>query len=200
MGDCMIPPLAIVQARMASTRLPNKMLLDLGGKPLVQWAWDAAREAFGTPNTVVAIPSGPANDQLASVVADFGGTVFRWAGDEDDVLGRFMACAHTYRWHPAAVIVRVTADDPFKLPDLMRRVAQGERHPVELGAEAFTLEMLTAADSRYHPSMDAWAREHITHALFDTKPPPPPPGIWTIDTYADLDAARKQLAKGKPER
>ena len=168
------------------------MLLDLGGHPLIWWAWTASTVAFGPSNVVIAIPASAENDGLARVCEEMGATVFRWNGPENDVLGRFHACAHTYRWHPDSVIVRVTPDDPFKLPILMREVANGARHPVEWGAEAFTLTMLD----------DAWClpglsegREHITRVLFDFPPPRCPPGIWTIDTAADLEAARKILAE-----
>lgn len=190
----MIQPLAILQARMASSRLPGKMLLDLGARPLVWWAWKAAVDAFGRDNVVCALPVGPANNPLADAIANFGGTVYWWSGPENDVLGRFYSCAHTYRWHPDSTIVRVTADDPFKSPQVMRRVAQGERHPVELGAEAFTLSQLDAACLIWPWPYAALAREHITHAIFPGSPPPPaPPGIWTVDTAEDLADARAVL-------
>ena len=201
-------PLAIVQARIGSTRLPGKMLADLGGKPLVWWAWKAAVDAFGADNVVIAMPATRENDELEVAVLSMDApvNVFRWDGPENDVLGRFHACAHTYRWHPDSVIVRDTPDDPFKVPALMKRVAAGERHPVELGGEAFTLAMLDEAHGR--ESLTLWRndgdrerevpnarREHITRALFPDSPPPPaPPGIWTIDTREDLVAARLQLA------
>ena len=184
-----IPPLAIVQARIGSTRLPDKMLADLGGKPLVRWAWEAACSAFGAENVVCAIPSNAENVQLGHVLHAFGATVFRWDGPENDVLSRLWHCAHHYRWHPQTVIVRVTPDDPFKSPGLMREVAAGIRHPVELGGEAFTLDMLD------HASPHSSEREHITDAIFRTPPPKPPEGIWTIDTQEDLDAARERIAR-----
>lgn len=192
------PPLAIVQARIGSTRLPRKMLLDLGGHPLVYWAWNAARIAFGDEHTVVAMPASAENDELASVVEGFGGRVFRWAWPENDVLGRFHACAHTYRWHPDSVIVRVTPDDPLKSVTHLIRVAAGERLPVELGGEAFTLAMLDNAhecEVSYPPGWNK-KREHLTHALSHiADPPPAPEGCWTVDTAEDLERMRATFAK-----
>jgi spore coat polysaccharide biosynthesis protein SpsF (cytidylyltransferase family) len=186
-------PLAIVQARMGSTRLPGKMLLTLGGKPLVWWAWSAAVEAFGPENVVVAIPASAENDVLAKAVQDFGGTLFRWDGPEADVLSRFWHCAHTYRWHPDTVLIRVTPDDFLKHPGMMRRVAAGERLPVELGAEAFTLAMLDHLDCATPPQ----GREHLTDAFAPLWPPPPaPPGLWTIDTPEDYEAAKLIVERG----
>lgn len=182
-----IPPLAIVQARIGSTRLPGKMLLPLGGKPLVWHAWNAAVQAFGPEHVVCAIPASADNDELVSVLeVECGAHVMRYDGPECDVLGRFFHVAHCYRWHPDSVIVRVTPDDPWKEPELMRRVARGERWiPVEKGGEAFTLQMLDEAHAR---EQGAHHREHITHALFPVILPAAP-GHWTIDTPEDYERA-----------
>lgn len=210
-----LAPLAIVQARIGSQRLPRKMLLRVAGKPLIWFAWNAAVRAFGRENVVIAMPATPENDELETEVLsmDAGVLTFRWDGPEWDVLGRFWHCAHVYRWHPDSVIVRVTPDDPFKDPGTMCWVAMGERHPVEFGGEAFTLRMLDNAQETEptHFEVDdddctdgldpvsavKWepneAREHITMALFETDAPYAPEGIWTVDTRADYEAVRHVL-------
>jgi spore coat polysaccharide biosynthesis protein SpsF (cytidylyltransferase family) len=186
------PPLAIVQARMGSKRLPGKVLLPIHGVPLIEHVWRRTVKAFGKQHTVVAHPDTPENAPLVEVLESLGAQRFAWDGPENDVLSRFYYCAHRYRWHPDSVIVRVTADDWRKNPAMMKRVANGERLPVELGAEAFTLAMLDEAQGTV--GFQADYREHITHALFPTAPPKPPPGIWTIDTAEDLAAAQGVLA------
>jgi spore coat polysaccharide biosynthesis protein SpsF (cytidylyltransferase family) len=189
-------PLAIVQARMGSTRLPGKMLLPFDGYPLVIRAWRTACRALGTENVVVAIPATPENDELAAVLARYHVETFAWHGPENDVLGRFWHCAHTYRWHPDTVILRVTPDDPWKDMLSMRRVLNGERLPVELGGEAFTLAMLDRA--RTGPAGE-W-REHLgnNRELFPVPAPRPPeaPHPWTIDTQAEYDACVAYLSHG----
>lgn len=191
-----LSPLCIIQARYGSTRLPGKMLCDLGGETLIARGYRLACEAFHPANVVVAIPAkdgaGPLGDELRRIDA----TVFGYDGPEHDVLGRFYACAHSLRWTPDAVIVRYTPDDPFKRPDLMQRVAEGVRLPVELGGEAFTLAMLDEAYFRNDAE-----REHLTTVLFPVAPPPAPPGqVWTIDTQADLEAARQVVAGDTPAK
>lgn len=191
-----VPPLCIIQSRYHSTRLPGKMLLKLGDETLIARAVRIAEAAFGKDQVVVAIPAsdeaGPLGEELRRIDA----RVFAWDGPEADVLGRFYACAHRYRWHPDSVIVRYTPDDPFKSVDGLRRVAAGERLPVEIGGEAFTLAMLhqamraTAWFNDRDEVIAGSSREHITRAIFPTPPPPPPPGVWTIDTAEDLEAAR----------
>lgn len=187
----MISPLAIVTARIGSTRLPGKMLLLLGGKPLIWWAWNAAVMAFGEEHVVVAMPDTPENALLVRMVREMGGRHFCWDGPEEDVLGRVHACAHRYRWWPGSVIVRVTADDWKKQPGAMRRVALGERLPVELGGEAFTLAQL---DEAHRTITDPVRREHLTYAFFPDSPaPPPPPGLWEINTQQDYEAAQRDI-------
>lgn len=192
----MVAPLAIVQARVGSKRLPGKVLLTLGGKTIIEHVWRRACEAFGEANVVVAYPDTAENAALSAELYDLGAQKEACPGPEDDVLGRFWYVAHRYRWHPDCVIVRVCADDPFHDPHAMKRVANGERLPVPVGAEAFTLAMLDAAILRE----PIWVpdgfgeveynerREHITRALFEVPPPAPPPGIWSVDTEADYQA------------
>ena len=189
------PPLAIVQARMGSTRFPGKMIAPLGGRPLIWHAWRRSIEAFGEANVVVAMPNSAENDVLAEMVGNFAATaqVFRWDGPESDVLGRFFTCAHTFRWHPQSVICRVTPDDPFKDAALMLRVSMGERHPVEMSCEAVTLEYLNLLHSEI---TDLDAREHLTHILSPLPPPPCPPGVWTVDTEEDLKAIKAKMEAG----
>lgn len=182
-----VPPLAIVQARMGSKRLPGKVLMDIAGKSLVEHVWLRAVEAFGQAHTVVAYPDTLENAPLRAELYDIGAISVAYAGDEWDLLGRYWWTAHKFRWHPDSVIVRVCADDPFKSASAMKRVAAGERLPVEVGAEAFTLAQLDAAHFR---EADPTRREHLTYCLFPVLPPPPPPGTWTIDTPEDLETVR----------
>jgi CMP-2-keto-3-deoxyoctulosonic acid synthetase len=183
-----MPPLAIIQVRMGSRRLPGKALMTIAGRPIIQHVWERSVVAFGPEHVIAAYPDTAENEPLRVALDAMGARRFAWDGPEDDVLGRYFHCAHRDRWHPDSIIVRVTADDPFKDPEMMRRVAAGERLPVELGAEAFTLAMLDAAHLGT-PSQ----REHLTPLLFPIPPPVAPAGCWTIDTQADLDAARAQF-------
>jgi len=189
----MIPPLAIIQARMGSTRFPGKMMAPLAGHPLIWYAWRRSIEAFGEANVVVAIPASNENHVLRDfIVESCGGRVFEWAGPEDDVLGRFFHCAHAYRWHPHSVILRVTPDDPLKDPVLMQAVAAGERHPVELSCEAFTLDQVSMLEQL---AKDPAQREHLS-TLFPVSAPSAPPGTWSVDTEADLLAIEERMRGG----
>jgi spore coat polysaccharide biosynthesis protein SpsF (cytidylyltransferase family) len=182
------PPLAIVTARMRSSRLPGKVLADCAGRPLIAWATDAAIAAFGRANVVIATTADPENAPIVAWAKAAGVQCFAWDGPEADVLGRFAACAETYRWHPESIVVRVTPDDPRKRPDALRRVAEGVREPVELGGEAITLDALR----RIERSLVS-EREHLTYAFFGYPAPLAPDGLWTVDTPEQLAAMDRLL-------
>lgn len=190
-----IPVLCIIQARYNSTRLPGKMLCELGGESLIARGVRIACEAFGPENVVVACCSIDKCSPLADELARIGATVHWYNGAESDVLARFFECAHTYRWHPDSVLVRYTPDDAQKSVSMLRRVASGERLPVEWGGEAFTLAMLDEAQRR---CVTVREREHISFALFRF----PAPSTFdarqsTIDTVEDLEAARARVVACK---
>jgi spore coat polysaccharide biosynthesis protein SpsF (cytidylyltransferase family) len=101
---------AIIQARMGSTRLPGKVLMDLKGKPVLQWVVEAAQNARLVDEVIVVTPD--------LVIADWCGRhgVQSLIGPEDDVLARFVMAAEKTK---ADVIVRLTADCPFLDPILI---------------------------------------------------------------------------------
>jgi spore coat polysaccharide biosynthesis protein SpsF (cytidylyltransferase family) len=171
----MIPPLCIIQCRLNSTRLPQKMLAELGDETLIARAYRMAVAHFGDEHVVVAIP-------------------FKdWDGPLGDELRRFYEVARTYRWRPESVLHRWTPDDPWKNSLAIMRAVNGERVSAETGGEAFTLAMLEHAHATVTHTHH---REHITYALYGSLPPSPPPGqTWTIDTQSDLDACRAMLAQ-----
>ena len=183
--------LCIIQARLGSTRLPDKMLLPLGGESLIARAWRMATDTFGDESVVIACPAADVDTFTAEVPH---AEIFGWDGPADDLLGRFYACANRYRWHPDTVIVRWTPDDPFKSVRHCLEVEAGARHPVELGCEAFTLQMLRRANAMTAPE-ELGIREHLSRhpMLFAGSAPPCPEGVWTIDTEADYEAAQARI-------
>lgn len=105
---------AIIQARMGSSRLPGKVLADIGGLPLIQRLIERVRATPSIDRIVVATTTDSADDVLADWCTHHEVLVFR--GSANDVLDRFWRCAQL---HPANFIVRVTADDPLKDPEVI---------------------------------------------------------------------------------
>ena len=105
---------AIIQARMGSSRLPGKVLLDLAGKPMLTRVVSRVRYSHLIDQVIVAIPEGVQDDELARFCREQGYQVQR--GSQNDVLDRFYQAALPAH---AGVIVRVTADCPVIDPALM---------------------------------------------------------------------------------
>ena len=82
---------AIIQARMGSTRLPGKVLADLAGKPVLAWVVRAARAALGVDDVWVATSTAAADDAVAAWCKANGVSVHR--GSEHDVLDRYAGAA-----------------------------------------------------------------------------------------------------------
>ena len=206
----------IVQARMGSTRLPGKVMADLGGRPLVAWALGRLARAHQVDEVWLATSEHPENDPLAEFATKSGYQVVR--GSETDVLSRF---AESARRSKADVIVRVTADCPFIDPtivdDVLHLRAQQNvdyatntierRHPDGLDVEVFTRAALDRADKE---ATDPILREHVTHYISGKRRNVLPWGgfssaslsghsdfshlRWTVDEADDLAFVRAVVA------
>ena len=99
---------AIIQARMGSTRLPNKVLADLADRPVLSWVVRAARSIRGVDEVVIATSTAAADDSIADWCQSHDVACFR--GSELDVLSRFAGAATA---HDADIVVRITGDCPF---------------------------------------------------------------------------------------
>ena len=109
--------LAIVQARMSSTRFPGKVLADLQGKPMVIQQLERISQSQSLDAIVVATSTDASDDQLVEVLNSFGYTTVR--GDLDDVLERFILAIDMYQ---PEVVVRLTADCPLTSPRVIDEV------------------------------------------------------------------------------
>ena len=110
---------AIIQARMSSTRLPDKVLLDLAGEPMLARCLNRTSHAQTLDEVVVATTVQPADEAIVHLCAERGWPCFR--GSEEDVLDRYYRAAVT---HQADVVVRITSDCPLIEPEIVDRVVQ----------------------------------------------------------------------------
>ena len=162
---------ALVQARMGSTRLPGKVLKPLGGMPVLGWVVRAARATPGIDSVTVATSDRPTDDAVAAWCAE--NDVTCWRGPEDDVLERMLGAARNAE---ADIVLRLTADCPLLDPQvcgevlaLLRRSGADYASNVEprswpdgLDCEAATLAALEIAGREAEPGPD---REHVTPFL-----------------------------------
>lgn len=99
---------AVVQARMGATRLPNKMMLWLNGYPVIEWVRRRLSFCTKLDEIVFAVPFTDEN----RVLADYLASKMQWVyiGPEDDVLTRVANAANRFQ---ADIVVRVCGDNPF---------------------------------------------------------------------------------------
>jgi len=106
--------LAIIQARMTSSRLPGKVLLDISGQPMLVRVISRTRKARTLDGIVVATTTDPADDPVERMCAEREYPCYR--GSPQDVLDRYYQAA---RIHGAEVIVRITGDCPVIDPEII---------------------------------------------------------------------------------
>jgi spore coat polysaccharide biosynthesis protein SpsF len=117
---------AFIQARMGSTRLPGKVLMDLAGEPMLARVVNRSRRATTLHEVVVATTTQPADEAIVRLCTERGWPCFR--GSEEDVLDRYERAAEAYS---AEVIVRITSDCPLIEPAIIDRTVREfmERRP-----------------------------------------------------------------------
>jgi len=202
---------AIIQARMGSTRLPGKVLMDLGGETVLARVLARLRRAIMIDEVVVATTDSVADDTVVRECQRLEVSCIR--GSEDDVLDRYYQAA---RMFAAEVVVRITSDCPVIDPELVDetiRTFQLQRgdycsnsfprtHPRGLDGEVFTINALEQAWRHAHRPYE---REHVTPYLYEH------PELfrlvshqgqtdysqyrWTLDTEEDLELLRTIYAR-----
>lgn len=108
---------AIIQARMGSTRLPNKILMPVNGKPLLGWMLDRLSSSRSITDIIVATTTDNRDDPIEEYVLSEGWKVFR--GSEHDVLDRYYRAAQAFS---SDVILRLTSDCPLLDPAIVDRM------------------------------------------------------------------------------
>lgn len=172
---------AIVQARLNSTRLPRKVFLDLAGAPMLARHVDRLARARLVDEVIVATTTNESDSAIVAFCTQRGYRCF--AGSEEDVLDRYYRAAETAQ---ADVIVRTTSDCPFTDPDLVDRTVGAfldAQPPVDyantnlpprtfprgLGSEVFrfdTLQQIWQDTAPGHAGADHSAREHVTLFIY----------------------------------
>lgn len=163
---------AIIQARLGSTRLPRKIFAELSNKPLIWHVVERLKYSQKIDKIVLATTTTSIDDELATWAEREGIALFR--GSENNVLERYYFAA---KQSSANVIVRITADDPFKDPIIIDKVIDKlleERlefaynnnpptFPEGLDTEVFTFSALEKA---FLQSVDDYEKEHVTQYFY----------------------------------
>jgi spore coat polysaccharide biosynthesis protein SpsF len=163
---------AIIQARLGSTRFPKKILANICSKPLIWHVIERLRWSKSIEKIVLATTINQNDDNLYFWAKENNINVFR--GSEEDVLARFYDSAKEFK---ALSILRITADDPFKDPDIIDKVYEmylrekldfaynnnPPTFPEGLDTEIFSF---SAIERAYFESKDSYEREHVTQFFY----------------------------------
>ena len=197
---------AVIQARMGSTRLPGKVMMEIAGQPMLARVVNRVRQA-NTVNVVVIATTIMDNDDVIVDVCDSRG--WDWfRGSEDDVLDRYYQAALTYH---ADAVVRICADCPLIDPGVIDLVVQAfldespdcasntlvRTYPRGLGLSVMSMDALTRA---WYGASELYQRAHVTAYIHQNL------GLfrllsvvgemdysnyrWTVDTPEDLAFVR----------
>jgi len=210
---------AVIQARMQSSRLPGKVLADIQGQPMLLRVVRRVQRAQTVDQAVVATTTSESDDPVEALCRAEGLACFR--GDAVDVLDRVHSAAAA---HEADVVVRITGDCPVIDPQIidltvrsflesdppvdlaLNRFVDDRTFPVGLDTEVCSFEALETA---WKEADQAYQREHVMPYLYD------PPGRfrvlhvrndedlgsyrWTVDTAEDLAFIRAVFAHFAPD-
>jgi len=167
----------IIQARMGSSRLPGKSMMDLAGAPLVGRILERVKRCTQLDDIVLAIPDTQEDSVLKHLGESYGVKLF--AGSENDLVERYYQAA---LWSKADIVGRLPADNATPEPSEIDRIVEhhlalGHRgfssnlsvigdseYPDGIGAEMFDLSLLAEARERHS---DLRQREHVHLNFYD---------------------------------
>lgn len=194
---------AIIQARMGSTRLPGKVLKDVDGVPLLKYQVERVKKSYLIDQLVIATSTLDQDDSVVELCERNGIEVFR--GSEDDVLTRYFECGRQYQ---ADIVVRLTGDCPLSDPKIIDdaiAVFQGQEVdylgntvPVETSTfpdgsdvEVFSMKALGRA---HRECKDPYDREHVTFHFWKNDN-----GFCTIQLTRRKDLSKYRFTVDYPE-
>ena len=199
---------AILQARMGSSRLPGKVLASVAGQPMLALIIKRVLPARYIAQLVVATTQLPQDDTIEALMNDLGIPCFR--GAEEDCLDRYYQAARQFE---AEIVVRLTGDNPLVDSVFVDWVVRqylsadppydyvdstlSKTFPVGLSVEVFSFEALAIA---WREDTNTWWRKHVTpfihrhpnrfHVLHLVNPQDYSHMRWTVDTPEDLAFVR----------
>lgn len=158
----------VIQARLGSKRLPGKVMMNLGGKPVWQWVYDQLKKAKHIDQVVFALADEPSVMVMAEKLQD--ATIDYMIGPSDDVLERYYLASQLFE---ADIVVRITCDCPLSNPQMVDQLIYLKEHsqfdyvsnidpptfPNGLDVEVFSQDVLRKLKDKRLTDYD---REHVT--------------------------------------
>jgi spore coat polysaccharide biosynthesis protein SpsF len=195
--------IAILQARMSSTRLPGKVMRFINGKPMIYWQIQRIKKARLVDKLILAISEDTSDDVLAEYLGSINQVYVR--GSLNDVFDRFKKVASIYK---SQSIVRLTGDCPLVMPELIDEIIeQFYNHNLDYMSNILTLTFPDGLDVEIFKSgvldrllnlnLSMSEREHVTlgiinrQEIFSTRNYFNDRNIssyrWTVDNLKDFE-------------
>lgn len=202
---------AIIQARMGSTRLPGKVMMKISGKTVLEHVITRVKQSKFINEIIIATTVKSDDDAIVEESKRLGVNYYR--GSEDDVLSRYYYAAEEYN---ADVVIRITSDCPLIDPEILDQMICKFKNlyndnkvdylsntiertfPRGLDAEIFSFKILEEA---FHNAEKTYEKEHVTPYIYEN------PDIfklvgyknnidysdhrWTLDTPEDFEFIKK---------
>lgn len=201
---------AIIQARMGSTRLPGKVLKKVLGKPLLEYQLERVKKSRLIDEIVVATTVKEQDQPIVDFCMEKGVSCYR--GSEEDVLARYYEAAKAYE---ADIVVRLTSDCPVIDPGVIDRVIQAFLEDEEADYVSNTLERtfprgmdtevfsFQALEQAFQSARMQSEREHVTPYIWKNSDRFSIKSVfhrddlsihrWTVDTPEDFELIKKMI-------
>lgn len=173
----------IIPARFASTRLPGKPLVDLGGKPMIVRVMELAAKA-GAAFAMVATD----DQRIVDVVTAAGGEAMITSAEHETGTDRLAEVARRLRLDPDLIVVNLQGDEPALPSELVQRVAETLRHDAEASLATLATPLRTRQEL-FDPNVVKVVVDQASRALYFSRAPIP----WLREEFG-TEAARSASA------
>ncbi len=195
--------IATIEARMASSRLPGKVMLPVLGKPLLRHMIERVLPSLHLQEVIVALPEGAGNEPIVDLARSMGVPYYR--GSEEDVLSRVVNAARSRK---ADILVQLTGDCPLMdhrlidecveryLENMWDYVANDLVRTYPIGFDVAVMSVDLLASTLDEPDLDDVDHEHVTTYLVDR-----PERFRQCNVYAppELNHPELQVTLDTPE-
>src|SRR5210317_2186975 len=164
----------VIPARYGSTRLPGKPLLDIPGKPMVQWVWEQASRSAAS-SLVIATD----DTRIREVAEGFGAQVCMTAAQHPSGTDRLQQVAREMAWDDEQIVVNVQGDEPLIPPAVIDQVAANLATRPQAGM-ATLCEPLETLEELLNPNAVKVVADREGMALYFSRAPIP----WPRDAFA----------------
>ncbi|OGT33022.1 MAG: 3-deoxy-manno-octulosonate cytidylyltransferase [Gammaproteobacteria bacterium RIFCSPHIGHO2_02_FULL_39_13] len=166
----------IIPARLHSTRLPEKVLLDIAGKPMIQHVYECAKES-GADRVVIATD----HEKIAQVAEEFGAPVCMTASTHQSGTERIAEAVVSLGFEEDEIIVGLQADEPCMPPQLVSQLAHNLAEHDHVRVATLSAKLKTA-EELFNPNVVKVILNYRNYALYFSRAPMP----WDREQFSDM--------------